>query len=84
MYIRWFLGLAFVKNVCIGKVHQLSAGPDPVAKGSVQKQAPWRAIGMMNDWCDTELGSNHDSREIAMVAVVEWYIGRSNTEEKPK
>lgn len=73
MALRWFLGLAFVKNVCIGKVHQLPARPDPVAKGSVQKQAPWKAVGMLNDWCDTPLGEFHESREAAIAAIVEWY-----------
>jgi len=74
--IRWFLNFAYVKNVCIGRVHQLPAGPDPVARGSVQKQAPWRAVGMLHDWCDTDLGNFHESREAAVVAIVEWYEDR--------
>ena len=76
MTIRWFLGLGFVGNVCIGRVSQLPAGLDPVAKGSVQKQAPWKAMGMLNDWCDTPLGEFHESREAAIAAIVEWYEDR--------
>ena len=76
MAIRWFMGLAFVKNVCIGEVHQLSAGPDPTAKGSVQKEAPWQAYGMEKDWQDTNLGNWHLSKEAAQAAIVEWYEDR--------
>lgn len=76
MALRWFLDLAFAKNVCVGRVHQLEAGPDPVAHGSVQKQAPWQAYGMADDWQDTNLGNHHPSRAIAMSAVVEWYEDR--------
>jgi hypothetical protein len=76
MNIRWYLDLALVKNVCIGRVHQLPAGPDPVAKGSVQRQASWEAIGMLNDWCDTPLGDFHESKEAAQAAIVEWYEDR--------
>lgn len=74
--VRWFLDLAFVKNVCIGKVAQLPAGPDPVAKGAVQKQADWRAWGMAEDWCDTDLGNQFGSKEEAMAAVSSWYWDR--------
>lgn len=85
MSIQWFLDLAFVKNVCIGRVSQLPAGPDPVAKGSVQKQAPWKAVGMLNDWCDTSLGQHHESKESAQAAIVEWYEDRRLKQDgKPK
>ena len=74
MTLRWFLDLVFAKNVCVGRVHQLEAGPDPVAKGSVQKQAPWQAYGMLNDWQDTDLGNWHPSREAAMGTIMKWYM----------
>lgn len=70
------MSLAFVKNVCIGRVYQLPAGPDPVARGVVQKQAPWQAYGMDKDWQDTNLGNFHGSKEAAMAAIVEWYEDR--------
>ena len=74
--IKWYLSLAFVENMCIGRVHQLPAGPDPVARGSVQKQANWQAYGMEEKWEDTNLGNHHGSKEMAMVAIVEWYRGK--------
>ena len=73
MALRWVIDLAFVKNVCVGRVYQLEAGPDPVARGSVQKQAPWQAYGMATDWQDTDLGNQHPSRVNAMDAVFNWY-----------
>ena len=76
MAYRWFLGLVFDRNVCFGKVAQLPAGPDPVAKGSVQKQAPWQAYGMLNDWQDTDLGNWHSSKETAQAAIIKWYEDR--------
>lgn len=76
MPVRWFLDLAFIKNVCIGRVSQLPAGPDPVAKGAVQKQEPWKAVGMLSDWCDTPLGEFHASKEAARAAIIEWYEDR--------
>lgn len=80
--IRWHLDLAFAKNVCIGRVHQLPAGPDPAAKGSVQKQAPWQAYGMLEDWQDTNLGNFHTSKETAQAAIVEWYEDRRLKQEQ--
>lgn len=81
MTIRWFLDLGFVKNVCIGRVYQTPAGPDPVAKGSVQKQAPWQAYGMLDDWQDTNLGKHHPTRQAAQAAIVEWYEDRRLKQE---
>lgn len=71
--IAWYLDLAFAGNVCIGRVHQLPAGPDPVSKGMVQKQANWQAYEMAEKWEDTNLGNHHGSKEMAMVAIVEWH-----------
>lgn len=75
MTIRWVLDLAFVKNVCIGRIHQLPAESGP-PKGVVRKQPPWAAWGMLSDWQDTALGKHHESREQAQAAVIEWYEDR--------
>ena len=74
--IRWYLGLGIVKNRLIGKVDQLSAETD--IKGGVRPSAPWQAWGMLNDWCDTNLGNDHKSQEAARKAVMDWYKGLPN------
>lgn len=72
MTFRWFLGLCIVKNRVVGRIHQLPAGPDPIARGSVQKQAPWKAHGMRDDWDDTDLGT-FDARGEAGQAIQDWF-----------
>lgn len=82
MTFRWFLGLCIVKTRVVGRIHQLPAGLDPVAKGSVQKQAPWRAYGMKEEWDDTDL-STHDSREAAGIKVEGWYRSLADSKKNP-
>lgn len=79
--IRWFHDLAFIKNVCVGAVHQTPAAPDSSNRGMVQKQAPWQAYGMAGDWKDTDLGNKHDSKKEAMEAVTNWYLDRQKKHE---
>ena len=81
MAIRWFIDLAFVKNVCIGKVHQLSSPED--AGKRIRPASPWQAYGMATDWQDTDLGNQYPSRGIAMKVVEEWYRARIRS-QKPK
>lgn len=76
MTFRWFLGLCIVKNRVVGRIYQLPAGPDQIARGSVQKQAPWQATGMVDDWEDTDLGSMHHSREEAARTIEGWYMAK--------
>ena len=63
MAIRWFMGLAIVRNTVVGRVHQ--------APGGISE--PWQAYGMLEDWQDTNLGNFHTSKEAAMGAIVEWH-----------
>ena len=60
MAIRWFIDLAFIKNVCIGKVHQLLPSED-TGKG-IWPASPWQVYGMATDWQDTDLGNQYPSR----------------------
>jgi hypothetical protein len=78
--IQWRLSFAFVKNLCIGRVHQLPDLPD-ISKSA--RQAPWQAYGMVQDWDDTDLGSQHPAKEDAQKAVVKWYTDRENRPKKP-
>lgn len=73
MTIRWYCDLAFVANICIGKVYQLSTPPDA---SSTQKEASWAAIGMVSDWQDTPLGTYYPSKEDAKKTVHEWWENR--------
>jgi hypothetical protein len=76
MEIKWRLDIAIVKNVIIGRINQLPA-PDDAGKGSIRKQAPWQAYGMVNDWEDTDLGNEHASWRDAQKAVEDWYSRRT-------
>lgn len=81
MLLRWYLGLGIAGVVVVGRVYQLPAAPDG-AKGGVRPEAPWRAYGMATAWDDTDLGE-HAGIVAAKIAIVDWYIARTNKPKKP-
>lgn len=81
--IRWYMDLGLSGNVAIGRVFQLSPGPDE-GKG-IRKAAPWQACGMLKDWDDTDLGNQHRTQTAAKAAIVAWYLKQiRDASNKPK
>lgn len=81
--VRWYMDLGLSGNVAIGRVFQLSSGPDE-GKG-IRKAAPWQAYGMLRDWDDTNLGNHHATHGAAKAAIAEWYLGMiRDANNKPK
>jgi hypothetical protein len=70
--IRWYVDLAIVGRTIVGKVHQLTV-EGKSAPGQVRQVGKWHAIGMRATWADTELGTEHATRNEAMLAVAKWY-----------
>lgn len=70
--IRWYLDLAFVGRVCVGKVWQ-GPPPEDIPRGSIRPAALWSATGMLTDWCDTQVGTEYLSRGQAKSAIEGWW-----------
>lgn len=73
MKLRWYLDLAIVDRVIVGRVYQLAV-EGAAGRGQIRQVGRWVAVGMKAEWSDTPLGEEHGTRNDAMLAVVNWYV----------